>query len=63
MLPLTLCFICRHDIVLVVAKKWLVSERFFLFLERGVHSKNKQQLMPHFFLNKFFDRIFFDNYF
>ena len=40
-----------------------IQWKIFLFLERGVHSKNKQQLLPHFSLNKFFDRIFFDNYF
>ena len=49
MLPVTLFFIHRHDLVFVEAKKWLFSERFFLVLERRVQSKNKQlfrQIFP-----------------
>ena len=42
MLPLTLFFIYRHDYSFRSGKKWLFSERFFLFLERRVHIKNKQ---------------------
>ena len=49
--------------IVVVVEKWLFSERFVLYLERHVHSKNKQMLMPDFFLNNFFDYIFFDQYF
>ena len=41
-------------LVLLVAKNDY-SVRFFLFLERRVLNKNKQLLMPHFSLNKFFD--------
>ena len=43
------------NIVLVVAKKWLFSERFFLYLESHVQSKNKQLLLPDFSIDKFFD--------
>ena len=55
MLPLTLFFIYRHDYSFSSGKKWLFSERFFLFLEKLVHNKNEQLLLPDFFLNKFFD--------
>ena len=56
MLPLTLFFIYRHDYSFGSGKKWLFSERFFLFLGRRVQSKNKQlfhQVFPQInFLNK-----------
>ena len=37
MLPLTLFFIYRHDYSFGSGKKWLFSERFFLFLRKHVH--------------------------
>ena len=40
MLPLILCFTDINSIS--SEKKWLFSERYFLFLERHVHSENKQ---------------------
>ena len=40
MLPLTLFFIYSHKYSFSSCKKWLLSEKFFLFLERCVHSKN-----------------------
>ena len=49
MLSLTLFFIYRYDYSFGSGKKWLFSEGFFLFLERRVHSKNKQlfcQIFP-----------------
>ena len=42
MLPLTLFSIYRHDYSFGSDKKWLFSERFFMFLERRVQSKYKQ---------------------
>ena len=63
MLPLTLFFIYEHEYSFSSVKKWLFSERFLLFLERLVHSKNKQLLVPDFSLNNFFDQTFFDKYF
>ena len=42
MLPLTLFFIYKHDYSFGSGKKWLFSERFFLFLGRRAQNKNKQ---------------------
>ena len=42
MLPLILFFIYMHDYSFGSGIKWLVSERFFLFLGGPVQSKNKQ---------------------
>ena len=47
-LPLTLFSIYRHEYSFGSRKKWLFSEGFFLFLERRVHSKNKQLFSPIF---------------
>ena len=61
MLPLTLflLFIYRHEYSVSSGKnKWLFSERFFHFLVRRVHSKNKQQLLLHFSLNLFLINLF-----
>ena len=44
MLPLTLFFIYRRDNSFSTGEEWLFSERFFLFLERHMQSKNKQLL-------------------
>ena len=55
MLPLSLFFIYRHEYSFSSSKKWLFSEIFFLFLERHVHSKNKQLLLQDFSLNNCFD--------
>ena len=55
MLPLTLIFIYRHEYSFSSNKKGLLSERFFFFLERRVHNKNKQLLLPDFSLKHIFD--------
>ena len=60
MLLLTLFLNYRHEYNFSSGKKCLFSERFFLFLKRHAHSKNKHLLLPDFFLNKFFDS---DKYF
>ena len=63
MLPLTLFFIYRHGYSFGSSRKWLFSERFFLFLERRVHSKNKQLFCQIFRKIKNLVKTFFDSYF
>ena len=58
MLPLTLFFVCRHDYSFGSGKKWLFSERFFLFLGRCVQSKNKQLFRQIFFLDNYLIKPF-----
>ena len=43
--------------LVLVAKILLFSERFFLFLERYVHRKNKQLLLPDFSLKDFLIKV------
>ena len=42
MLTSALFFIYRHEYSFSSCKKWPFSEKIFLFLERYIHSKNKQ---------------------
>ena len=53
MSPLTLTFLYRHQYSFSSGKEWLFSLRYFLFLERCVHRKTKQMLLPNFSMNKF----------
>ena len=56
LLPLTLFFVYSHKYSFSSSKKLLFSERFFLFSERCVNSKNKHLLLSDFSINRLFIR-------
>ena len=62
MLPLTLVFIYRHQCSFSSNKKLLFGEKLFLFLEKRIHSKDKQLLLADFSLIRFFRLTFFDDF-
>ena len=56
LLPWTLFFVYSHKYSFSSSKKLLFSERFFLFSERCVNSKNKHLLLSDFSINRLFIR-------